>query len=86
MAESLKLLAKISYGYQIRDQSQHTVTKYLKDKKIHGAINTEFFRHLGYKNDQMHEVEFVTSENERKEPNTVGFLILQYVKLRMLEL
>ena len=29
VAETMKLLANNSYGYQIRDRSRHTVTKYL---------------------------------------------------------
>ena len=31
MAETMKLLANNSYGYQIMDRSRHTVTKYLND-------------------------------------------------------
>ena len=34
-AEAMKLLANSSYGYQIMDRSQHTVTKYLSDEKTH---------------------------------------------------
>ena len=33
VAETMKLLAKSSYGYQIFDRSRHIVTKYLRDKK-----------------------------------------------------
>ena len=33
VAETMKLIAKNSYGYQIMDSSQHTVTKYLSDEK-----------------------------------------------------
>ena len=33
VAETMKLLANISYGYQIMHRSRHTVTKYLSDKK-----------------------------------------------------
>ena len=33
VAETMKLLANISYGYQITDRSRHTVTKYLSEKK-----------------------------------------------------
>ena len=37
-------------------------------------------------NDQLSEVEHAKSETEHEEPNIVGFSILQYAKLRMLEL
>ena len=33
VAETMKLLANSSYGYQIMDCSRHTVTKYLNEKK-----------------------------------------------------
>ena len=33
VAETMKLLANISYGYQIMHRIRHTVTKYLSDKK-----------------------------------------------------
>ena len=56
-AETMKLLANSSYGYQIMDRSRHTVTKNLKDKKTHGAINTKLFKRFDHINDQLYEVE-----------------------------
>ena len=38
------------------------------------------------KNDQLYEAELVKSEFEHKEPTSNGSFILQYAKLRMLEL
>ena len=86
VAETMKLLANSSYGYQIMDRSRHTVTKYLNDEKTHGANNTKFFKHLDHINDQLYEVELAKAEIEHREPIIVGFFILQYAKLRMLEL
>ena len=86
VAETMKLLANSSYGYQIKDRSRHTVTKYLNDEKTHGAINTELFKHLDHIIDQLYEVELAKAEIEHTEPIIVGFFILQYAKLRMLEL
>ena len=40
VAETMKLLANSSYGYQIMDRSRHSVTKYLNDEKTHSAINS----------------------------------------------
>ena len=68
------------------DRSQHTVTKYLNDKKTHSAINNKIFKRLNFITDQFYEVELVKSEIEHREPIIVGFFILQYAKLRMLEL
>ena len=86
VAETMKVLANSSYGYQIMDRSRHTVTKNLSDEKTHGAINTKFFKRLDHINDQLYEVELSKAEIERREPIIVGFFILQYAKLRMLEL
>ena len=40
VAETIKLLANSSYGYQFMDRSRHTVTQHLSDEKTRGAINT----------------------------------------------
>ena len=86
VAETMKLLANSSYGYQIMDRSRLTVTKDLKDEKTHGAINTKIFKRLDHLNDQLYELKLAKTEIEHREPIIVGFLILQYAKLRMLEL
>ena len=86
VAETMKLLANSSYGYQIMDRSRHTVTKYLIDEKTHSAINSKMFKRLNHINDQLYEVELVKPEIEHREPIIVGFFILQYAKQRMLEL
>ena len=86
VAETMKLLANSSYGYQIMDRSRHTVTKYLTDDKTHNAIISKLLKRLNHITDRLYEVELVKSENEHREPIIVGFFILQYAKLRMLEL
>ena len=86
VAETIKLLANSSYGYQIMDRSRHTVTKYLTDEKTHSAILSKMFKRPNHITDQLYEVELVKSEIEQREPSNVGFFILQYAKLRMLEL
>ena len=86
VAETMKLLANSSYWYQFMDRSRHTVTKYLNDEKIHSAINSKLFKRLKFITDQLYEVELVKSEIEHREPIIAGFFILQYAKLRMLEL
>ena len=82
----MKLLAKSSYGYQIMERSQHTLTKNLKDKKTHAALNSEQFKNLDHVNNSLYEVEFAKAQIEQKEPIFVGFFILQYAEQRMLEL
>ena len=86
VAKTMKLLANSSFGYQIMDRSRHTVTKYLSDEKTHSAFNSKLFKLLNHITDQLYEVELVKSEIDHREPIIVGFFILQYAKLRMLEL
>ena len=86
VAETMNLLANSAYSYQIMDRSRHTVTKLLSDEKTHGAINTNFLKRLGHINDQLYEVELTKAEIDHRELIIVGFFILQYAKLRMLEL
>ena len=68
------------------DRSRHTVTKYLTDEKTHCAINSRMFKWLKTITDQLYDIELDKSKNERIERILVGFFILQYAKLRMLEL
>ena len=86
VAETMKLLANSSYGYQIMDRSRHTVMNYLSDKKTHAAVNSKLFKRLDQLNNSLYEVELAKAEIEHKEAIIVEFFILQYAKLRMLEL
>ena len=86
VAETMKLLGNSSYGYQIMDRSKHTETKYLNDEKTHKAINGKKFKRLNNVSKELFEVELAKSKIEHREPIIVGFFILQYAKLRMLEL
>ena len=86
VAETLKVLANSSSGYQIMDRSRHTLTKNLKNEKTHNVINKNFSSHLTSSLIKLYEVELVKSEIEHREPIIVGFFILQYAELRMLEL
>ena len=61
VAETMKLLANSSYGYQIMDRSRHTVTKYLSDEKTHRAINSKLFKRLNHITDQLYELELFKS-------------------------
>ena len=86
VAETMKLLANSSYDYQNMDRSHYTVTKHLSNEKTHMAINTKLFKRLDHINDQLYEIEWAKAEIEHREPIIVGFFILQYAKLRLLEL
>ena len=66
VAETMKVLANSSYGYQIMDRSRHTVTKYLTDGIIHSAINSKMFKLPNHITDQLYEVELVKPEIENQ--------------------
>ena len=86
VAETMKLLANSSYGYLMMDRCRHTVTKYLSVEKTHASINSKLFKRLDHANNSLYEVELAKAQIEPKEQIIVGFFILQYAKLRMLEL
>ena len=81
----MKLFANSSYSYQITDQSRHTVTKYLSLKKTNAANNSQLFKKLDHVNNSLYEAELARAQIELNEPIIVGFFILQYAKLRMVE-
>ena len=56
VAQTMKLLANISYGYQITDRSGHTVTKYLTDEKTHAAINSKLYKKVDHVNSPKHRL------------------------------
>ena len=86
VAETIKLPANSSYGYRIIDRTRHTVSKNFSNEKTHGAINRKLFKRLDHSNGQLYEVELAKADIGHREPFIVGFFILQYVKLRILEL
>ena len=84
--EKMKLLGNSSFGYQIMDRSRHTETKYVNNKKTHKAINGKKFKRLNNVSKDFYKVELAKPKIEHREPTIIGFLILQYAKLRILEL
>ena len=85
VAETMKLLDNSSYENQITNRSRHIITKYLTDEKTHKATNEPLFKILNTVEKDKYEVELLKSNIEHREPIIVGFFILQYAKLRMLE-
>ena len=86
VAETMKLLTHSFYGYQIMNRNRHSVKKNLSVEKTHGPINRKKFRCLGVLNEQLYEVERGKSDIEQTEPTIVVVTILQYAKLKVLEL
>ena len=83
---NMKLLSNSSPEYQLMDLNRHSVTSYLNDETTRAAINNKMFKRLAPIGGELHEVGLAKSEIEHTGPITVGFFILQYAGLRMLEL
>ena len=67
VAETRKLLRNSSYGYQLRDKSKHTMTKYLEDEKTHKAINNQIFKRLNIAAKSLYELELVKFTIEHRD-------------------
>ena len=68
------------------DRTRHSVTSFMNIERPHTVINNKLFNRLGHINDQLYEVGLAKSEVENKEPIILLVFILQYAKLRMMEL
>ena len=64
VAETRKLLANSSFGYQIMDRSRHTATKYLTDEKTHAAKSSKLFKKLDQVNNSLYDVELAKAQIE----------------------
>ena len=63
-------------------RSRQSISKFLNDEKAHKTINETLLK----SEKDLYEVELLKSIIEHREPIVVGFFILQYPKLRILEL
>ena len=86
VAETMKLIGNSAYGYQIMDRSKHTETKYVIGSHVDKIINNQFFKNMNELPYNIFEAELSKKEVVHKEPIIIGFFILQYAKLTMLEL
>ena len=78
----MKYFLRLSNNGQIKTYNKKISWR----QKTHKAINNQFFKRLNIVAKDLYEVELVKSTIEHCEPITVGFFILQYAKLRILEL
>ena len=86
IGDTYKLLSNSSYGSILMDKSKHTTIRYIADKiKVTKIINTNTFKTLDELSNSTYEVESYKSRIRLDNPIQIGFFILQYAKLRMLE-
>ena len=86
IGDTYKLLSNSSYGSVLMDKTKHTNVKYLTNKaKMTKIINSPTFKAMQELNHNIFEVETYKSRLTLDTPVQIGFFILQYAKLRMLE-
>ena len=68
------------------NRERHESTQFVNGSKTDKLINHALFKSLNEIDEETYEVTMRKSTIEHKEPIAIGFFILQYSKLRMLEL
>ena len=86
IGDTYKLISNSSYGSILINKTKHCNVKYMKEKgKVTKLINSFNFKHLENMNNGIFEVEMYKKKVLLDTPIQIGFFILQYAKLRMLE-
>ena len=81
-----KLISNSSYGSLLMDKTKHTSTVYTTDvQKVSSLVNSTSFKDLDEFPNEMYEAESYKHKISIDNPIQIGFFILQYAKLRMLE-
>ena len=68
------------------NRNRHTSKKYVKRSQVDKFVNNRFFKSLNEMPDQIYELEMSKFCIKHKEPIIVGFFVLPYAKLKMLQL
>ena len=86
IADTMKLIGNSAYGSLIMDKEKHQQIKYVKTKKeACGAVNLPTFRKITELDNDLFEVELAKKRIVLNLPIYLGYFILQYAKLRMLQ-
>ena len=85
LGDTMKLLGNSAYGSMIMNQEKHQKIEYVKGKDIALKVNMPTFKKLEDLGDGFAEVELVKARQKLNLPIQIGYAILQYAKLKMLE-
>ena len=85
LGDTMKLLGNSAYGSMIMDQEKHQKIEYAKGKDIDLKVNLPTFKKLEDLGDDFAEIELVKGRQKLNLPIQIGYAILQYAKLKMLE-
>ena len=86
LGDTMKLLGNSAYGSMIMDQEKHQKVEYVKgNRDIALKVNLPTFKKIEDLGDNFAEIELMKSHQKLNLPIQIGFAILQYAKLKMLE-
>ena len=86
IADTMKLIGNSGFGSMIMDQEKHQKVIYVRgDKDIQMKVNDPHFKKLTEFSEDFCEVEMSKSKQVLNLPIQIGYSILQYAKLKMLE-
>ena len=86
IADTMKLIGNSAYGSLIMDKEKHRTVKYVLGKdEACKCVNQPVFRKLSELDDDLYEIESAKKSIKLDLPIYLGYFILQYAKLRMLE-
>ena len=82
----MKLLGNSAYRSMIMDQEKHQKVEYVKgNRDIALKVNLPTFKKIEDLGDDFAEIELMKSHKKLNLPIQIGFAMLQYAKLKMLE-
>ena len=85
IADTMKLLGNSGYGKTITNVDRHRDVRYCTEKAASLLVNDKRFRQLDMVVDDAYEIELNKKTVKYTLPVHVGFFVLQYAKLRMLQ-
>ena len=86
ISDTMKLIGNSAYGSSIMDKEKHLSISYAKDERTASLkINCPRFKKLTELADNCYEVESFKRKIVMDVPIQLGYFVLQYAKLRMLE-
>ena len=86
IADTMKLIGNSAYGSLIMDKEKHQSVKYVNNERDACiAVNQPIFRKITELDDELYEIESVKKKVTLDLPIYLGYFILQYAKLRMLQ-
>ena len=85
IADTMKLLGNSGYGKTITNVDRHRDVNYCTEKAASRLVNDRRFRQLDVVVDDAYEIEMSKRTVTYALPIHVGFFVLQYAKMRMLQ-